>query len=211
MKEVSPNNTVNFYGRDFFVDKNVLTPRPETEQLIDEVLSLCGKSILPGVKPEASVLDLKNLKILDIGTGSGCIAITLKKELEDAEVHASDVSEEALDIAKKNAENLDAKVNFITSYLLQNVNATPDVIVANLPYVDKDWDWLDKESLKEDPDLALYAEDHGLKLIKELLDTAESKYLILEADPSQHGEIIEYTKSYRLLKQNGFILVFVRF
>lgn len=211
MKEVSPNNTVNFYGRDFFVDKNVLTPRPETEQLIDEVLSLCGKSILPGVKPEAPVLDPKNLKILDIGTGSGCIAITLKKELEDAEVHASDVSEEALDIAKKNAENLDARVNFITSYLLQNVNITPDVIVANLPYVDKDWDWLDKESLKEDPDLALYAEDHGLKLIKELLDTAESKYLILEADPSQHDEIIKYAKSYRLLKQNGFILVFVRF
>ena len=201
----------NFYGRNFYVDEHVLTPRPETEQIIDEVLSLCGKAILPGVKPEAPALDPINLKILDIGTGSGCIAITLKKELEDAEVYASDVSEEALNVAKKNAEDLGANVEFITSYLLQNVNITPDVIVTNLPYVDKDWDWLDKESLKEDPDLALYSEDHGLKLIKELLDTANSKYLILEADPSQHDEIIKYAKSYRLLKQNGFILVFVRF
>ncbi len=211
MKEVSPNNTVNFYGRDFFVDKNVLTPRPETEQLIDEVLSLCGKAILPGVKPEAPVLDPKNLKILDVGTGSGCIAITLKKELEDAEVYASDVSEEAINIAKKNAKNLGAKVEFITSYLLQNVNITPDIIVANLPYVDENWDWLDKESLKQDPDIALYAKDGGLELIKKLIDTNKSKYLLLEADPSQHQEIITYAERYQLLKQTGFILVVVRF
>jgi len=201
----------DFYGREFYVDENVLTPRPETEQIIDEVLSLCGKSILPGVKPNEATLNPKNLSILDVGTGSGCIAITLKKELPEAKIYASDISKEALDIAKKNAENLDAPIEFITSYLLQSVNITPDVIVANLPYVDKNWDWLDKESLKQDPNIALYAKDDGLALIKELLDTAASKYLILEADPSQHDDIINYVKNYKLLRQVGFILVFVGF
>ena len=200
----------NFYGRDFYVDKNVLTPRPETEQIIDEVLSLCGKPILPGVKPKDPVLDPKGLKILDVGNGSGCIAITLKKELKDVDIYASDVSEEALKIAQKNAQNLMASITTIISYLLEKVNFIPDIIVANLPYVDKDWDWLDKESLKKDPDIALYAEDHGLELIKKLIDTANSKYLILEADPSQHQEIIDYAKNkYKLIKTTGFVLVLV--
>lgn len=201
-------NKVNFYGRDFLVTKDVLTPRPETEQIIDEVLSLCGKPILPGIKPQKTALDPKNLKILDVGAGSGCIAITLKKELEEADIYASDISEKALKIAGKNAKNLNAKVDFINSNLLENITFAPDIIVANLPYVDKDWNWLDKEALKEDPDIALYAEDHGLELIKKLIDTSKSKYLILEADPSQHQTIVNYAKNYKLIKQNGFILVF---
>lgn len=201
----------NFYGRNFYVDENVLTPRPETEQIIDEVLSLCGKPILPGVEPEKSVLDPQNITILDVGTGSGCIAITLSLELSGATIYASDISEKALKIAKENAKNLGAKVDFITSNLLENINITPDLIVANLPYVDKNWDWLDKESLKQDPNLALYAEDGGLRLIKGLIDTVNSKYLILEADPSQHQDIINYAKNYRLIKKNGFILTFSRY
>ena len=201
---------VNFYGRDFLVTRDVLTPRPETEQIIDEVLSLCGKPILPGVKPESAKLNTKNLKILDIGTGSGCIAITLKKELSKADIYASDISEKALKIAQKNAELHGAPITFIISHLCQNVNFTPDIIVANLPYVDETWEWLDKESLKQDPDLTLYAKDGGLKLIKELIDTATSKYLILEADPSEHQAIIDYAKNkYKLTSQNGFILTFL--
>lgn len=199
----------NFYGRDFYVDENVLTPRPETEQIIDEVLSLVGKPILPGVKPEKAKLDPKNLTILDVGTGSGCIAITLALELPEAKVYASDISEEALKIAQKNAHNLNAPISTIISHLCKNVNVTPDIIVANLPYVDENWDWLDKISLKSDPDIALYAKDNGLELIKELIVQANSRYLILEADPSEHQEIIDYAKpKYQLQKQNGFILVF---
>ena len=210
MKETSPDNIANFYGRDFFVNQNVLTPRPETEQIIDEVLSLLGKPILPGVKPESAKLNPQNLTILDVGTGSGCIAITLSLELPQAKIYASDISKKALKIAQKNAKNLSAPITTIMSYLLENVNITPDIIVANLPYVDKNWGWLDQESLKQDPDIALYAEDGGLKLIKELLDTATSKYLILEADPIEHSAIINYAKNYQLVKQNGFILVFIR-
>ena len=201
----------NFYGRDFYIDENVLTPRPETEQVIDGVLKLCGKPILPGVKPEEPAVDSKNLTILDVGTGSGCIAITLSLELPEANIYASDISEKALKIAKKNAKTHNAKINFISSNLLENINIAPDIIVANLPYVDKNWDWLDQESLKQDPDLALYTEDGGLKLIKRLLDTANSKYLILEADPSQHQDIVNYAKNYQLLNKNGFVLTFSRY
>lgn len=201
---------VNFYGRDFTINKDVLNPRPETEQIVDEVLRICGKPILPGVKPEPAKLNPKGLKILDIGTGSGCIAITLKKELPEADIYASDISEKALKIAQKNAASHNTAIIFIISHLLEKVNFTPDIIVANLPYVDRNWDWLDQESLKEDPDLALYAPDGGLALIKELIDTATSKYLILEADPSQHKEIINYAKDkYSLISQQGFILTFL--
>ena len=199
----------NFYGREFIVNQDVLTPRPETEQLIDEVLSLCGKPILPGVKPPKPALGPQNLAILDVGTGSGCIAITLSLELPQAKIYASDISKKALKIARKNAKNLGAKVEFITSDLLENIDFIPNITVANLPYVDKNWDWLDQESLDQDPALALYAKDHGLELIKKLINTNKSKYLILEADPSQHQEIIEYAKNYKLIKQNGFILSFI--
>ena len=211
MKEASLSNTANFYGRDFLVNQDVLTPRPETEQLIDTALSLCGKSILPGVKPEKPTIDPQNLTILDVGTGSGCIAITLKLELPEAKLYASDISKKALKIAQKNAKNLGAKIDFITSNLLENINFTPDITVANLPYVDKNWDWLDQESLRDDPDIALYANDHGLELIKKLIDTNKSKYLILEADPSQHQIIINYAKNYQLLKQAGYILSFSKY
>lgn len=205
----SKTQTKDFYGLNFYIDKNVLTPRPETEQLIDEVLTLCGQPILPGVKPQKARLNSGNLKILDVGTGSGCIAITLKKHLKNAEVFATDISEKAIKIAQKNAATNGAPITFIISHLLEKVKFTPDLIVANLPYVDPNWDWLEKESLKDDPEIALYAKDGGLALIKELIDTATSKYLILEADPIEHQEIIKYArKKFILINKKGFILSF---
>ena len=185
MRQDPPARMVDFYGRDFFITKDVLIPRPETEQLIDAVLNLAGKPYLPGVKPSKRVLS-ENPTILDIGTGSGCIAVTLSLELPEAKIFASDISEKALKIAKKNAAFYGTPISFIISHLLEKVKFTPDLIVANLPYVDKNWDWVDRKALSIEPDIALYAEDGGLKLIKELVDTAESRYLILEADPCQH-------------------------
>ena len=206
MNAVSENK--DFYGRDFLVTKDVLIPRPETEQLIDAVLSLAGVAYLPGVKPTKRELP-ENPIIVDVGTGSGCIAITLKKELEDAEIMATDISEKALKVAQKNAARHGTHISFIISHLLEKVNTTPDLIVANLPYVDENWDWLDKKSLSKEPSIALYAKDHGLKLIKELIDTATSKYLILEADPCQHEAIIEYAApKYTHVETRGFILTF---
>lgn len=213
MNAPSPNKTVDFYGRDFIVTPDVLIPRPETEQIIDAVLNLAGKPYLPGVKPGKRQLP-ENPTILDVGTGSGCIAITIKKELSEATVYASDISKPALKIAQKNAVKHSATITTIISHLLENVKFTPDVIVANLPYVDKEWDWLDKESLAKEPAIALYAEDHGLALIKQLIDQSANrkvKYLILEADPYEHTEIKDYAKEkkYNLIDTRGYIMVFM--
>lgn len=202
----------NFYDRDFIVTPDVLIPRPETEQLIDEVLTLAGKPFLKGIKPIAPKIP-DNAVVLDVGTGSGCIAITIKKELPNMTVYASDISEKALDVAKKNAVTHGAHISFIISHLLENVNFTPDIIVANLPYVNPDWDFLDKEALGYEPSIALYAEDSGLKLIKELITESSKRkihHLILEADPIQHQEITDFAKTngYKNTKINGFILVF---
>ena len=151
---MNENSKINFYGRDFLITPDVLIPRPETEQAIDIVLNLAGIPYLPGVKPSAPQIS-KDITILDVGTGSGCIAITLAKELPEAKIYVSDVSEKALKVAQKNAKLHGVSPTFIVSYLLDNVKFTPDLIVANLPYVDPEWDWLDKKALSKEPAIAL--------------------------------------------------------
>ena len=221
MNAASPNKPTaykkgfqDFYGRNFIVTPDVLIPRPETEQIIDAVLTLAGKPYLPGVKAPKRVLP-ENPIILDVGTGSGCIAITLKLELPEAELYASDISEKALKIARKNALKHGVSITSIVSHLLEKVKSgdipNPDVIVANLPYVDENWDWLDEKSLSYEPSIALYAKDHGLILIKKLIDEATElkiPHLIIEADPCQHEQIIRYAKYYDLIRTNGYILSF---
>lgn len=201
-----------FYGRRFLVSREVLIPRPETEMIIDAVLNLTGKAYLPGVKPNKAVLS-QDLTIVDVGTGSGCIAITLKLELPKSKVIASDVSLKVIEIAKKNAKNLGAEVEFIKSDLMDDVEFLPDIVVANLPYVDKTWDWLDMERLKYEPEIALFAEQHGLALIFKLIEQvgkSKAKYLVLEADPCQHLQIIEQAEKngLELAETRGFILTF---
>lgn len=224
----------NFYGREFFITEDVLIPRPETEQLIDEVLKLAGKPYLPGMKPPKRVLPKKPV-IVDVGSGSGIIAITIKKELPEAEVYGVDISSPTLKVANRNAKELGADVRFFLSDLLSNpvfhreralqamavlqkarynVNIPDhshvDLVVANLPYVDPNWDWLDKEALSIEPKIALYAEGHGLALIKKLINEAAAMkipHLVLEADPCQHKEIIDFAKkSYQLRNISGFAI-----
>ncbi|MBR2841524.1 peptide chain release factor N(5)-glutamine methyltransferase [Candidatus Saccharibacteria bacterium] len=202
---------IDFYGRDFTVTPDVLIPRPETEMMVDAVLNLAGKAYLPGVKPAPRVLP-ENPRILDVGTGSGCVAISLALELPEARMSACDVSERALKVAEENAKTLDAKVEFAKSDLMDSVSGEFDIVVANLPYVDENWDWLDKKALSKEPALALYAKDGGLELIKRLIDQVAKqkiKYLILEADPCQHERIISYTaeNGYSSLETRGFCLV----
>ena len=170
----------NFYGRKFMVTPDVLIPRPETEAIIN------------------LAKELKSQKILDVGTGSGCIAITLKLELPDSDVVALDISPKALKIAEQNAAKLGAKIAFRESDLLEKVQGEYDLIVANLPYVDKKWDWLSPE-LTFEPEQALFAEDSGLYDIKRLISQVEQRLtndgaVILESDLSQHEEIREYAE-----------------
>ena len=170
-----------FYGRIFKVNQDTLIPRPETEALVNVIK------------------ELKPHRVLDVGTGSGCIAITAALELPETEVDAVDISLKALIVAKQNATNLGANVNFYQSNLLEKIEDEYDLIVANLPYVDREWDWTSPE-LAYEPQTALYAEDGGLALIKQLIEQAPAHlckhgYLILEADLSQHKKIANYASN----------------
>ncbi len=203
----------DFYGRDFLVTPSVLIPRPETEQIIDAVLNLVGKPYLPGVKASTAKIDPKGLKILDVGTGSGCVAITLQLEIPEANLSAIDISRPAIKIAQKNAIKYGVSINFIISNLLKNVKFTPDIIVANLPYVDRDWSWLDLKSLAAEPPSALFANNHGLELIFKLIEQAfehKVKYLFLESDPCQHARIIDFAlqNNYHHIETRGFVIGF---
>lgn len=203
-----------FFGREFLVNKNVLIPRPETEGVVEAVMRLAGRPYLKGVRPSEAKIP-EGARIIDVGTGSGCIAITLSLELK-TKIMASDISEEALMVARKNVEKLGAEVEFLTADLLVGLadEKKYDVVVANLPYVDKNWSWLgDEESkvIKYEPELALYAKDGGLDLIKKLIVQAagHTKYLVLEADPCQMERITQYAVAYGfgVLELNGFVLV----
>ena len=201
----------DFYGREFIVNPNVLIPRPETEAIIDTALNLLGKSYLPGVKPSEARL-AQNAKVLEIGTGSGCIAITLKLEVPELDIVATDISDKALEVARANVERFNVDIKLQKADLLDGITERFDLIIANLPYVDKDWDWLDKKALSYEPSLALYAEDHGLKLIFRLIKQAEERKvprLILEADPCQHNDIVNFAakRGYSLIEKRGFVLL----
>lgn len=204
----------DFYGRNFIVSSDVLIPRPETETIIDEVLLLAGKPYLPGMNTPERKLPSDSL-ILDVGTGSGCIAITLKLELPESTVIGLDISDKALRVARSNADKFHARVDFMNSDLLKNYRGQePAVIVANLPYVDENWEWLDKDALSHEPGLALYADDRGLGLIKELLMQIEEcgwhPKIILEADPCQHERIITFARKhgFEYAKTNGYTVIF---
>lgn len=175
-----------FYRRPFIVTPDVLIPRPETETLIDIAKELH--------LPDSPVIH-------DVGTGSGCIAITLALELPRARVSASDISDEALAVARKNAKALAASVTWSQDDLMNRFHETVDVITANLPYVDRSWEV--SPEVKSEPALALFADDGGLELIKQLLPQAADHlhsrgYLLLEADPEQHPAIVAHAKNHGL-------------
>lgn len=136
-----------FYGEKFFVDENVLIPRPETEELLEITIQRLKK------------LKIKKLKILDVGTGSGIIPITLKKHFPDAEISAMDISEKALEIAKKNAASLQTEINFIQAdYLNTNLTENYDIIISNPPYIGIDENIEIEDSVKGfEPNIALFS------------------------------------------------------
>ena len=139
-----------FFTRKFRVDRNVLIPRQETEVLVETALELSGES----------------LRVLDIGTGSGCIAITLKLERPKWEVWATDLSSAALQVARENAETLGAEITFRHSDLLDQLDGEKfDLIVSNPPYIGRE-EAIPKEVRDFEPDSALFAEEQGLALYR---------------------------------------------
>ena len=183
-----------FYDRKFKVTKDVLSPRMETEELIYKVIEYI-KSI-----------NKNNIKILDLCTGSGIIGITLRKELEfkSIEVVASDISEEALKVAKENAIMNKAEVKFIQSDIFENINEKFDIIVSNPPYIAyNDKITMEDNVLNYDPHLALFAEEDGMYFYREIVENAKE---YLEEDGLVFFEIgyDQREKILKLANENGF-------
>lgn len=153
-----------FWGMDFIVTPDVLIPRPETEHIIETVLPLARKLSKP--------------KIVDVGTGSGCIAIVLASELPQAEIHATEISPQAIEIARANAarHQLTNRIHFHCTDLLQGLDSNGfDLVVSNPPYVgESEEDQVQLEVRKFEPRNAVFAGPSGLEVIERLIPQAEN-------------------------------------
>lgn len=155
----------NFYGYDFKVNRNTLIPRFETELLVEKTYNYIKK-----------YFNKDNIKILDIGTGSGCIAITLNKLLNSCDITGIDISSEALEVAKENNIINNTNVKFIESDIFSNVSDKYDVIISNPPYISYDDIEVMDIVKNNEPHLALYPKDNGLYFYDKIIKDS-SKYL----------------------------------
>ncbi|HEU0266285.1 MAG TPA: peptide chain release factor N(5)-glutamine methyltransferase [Candidatus Saccharimonadaceae bacterium] len=188
-----------FYGRRFYVTPSTLIPRPESEALINLLKKRMKKSYKT---------------CIDVGAGSGCLGITAKLEYPKLNVTLSDVDRHALHVAERNANACHATVETIVNSLLPP-GSVYDIIIANLPYVDKTW--YRNEETNFEPGRALFAPDGGLALIKKLINQtkrglAPGGLLLLEADPRQHGAVTDYATKHNLslVASEGYALAFTR-
>jgi release factor glutamine methyltransferase len=185
--------TVEFCGQTFLCDKRALVPRPETEELVE---LLTSKLQLPS----------SNFRVIDVGTGSGVIALSLAARFREAEIYASDISEQALALARENALrlNFDGRVQFLRSNLLEGVDGMFDLIVANLPYIAaQDRHTLSREVL-HDPQVALFAAEQGAELLRKLIEQTPARLrpggmLALEIGAGQSEALLSILadKNYR--------------
>ena len=179
-----------FFGFSFKVERGVLIPRPETELLVEVVYE--------------RIKDKEGLKIVDVGTGSGCIAISLCKLTKNKhEIIGVDISEKALKVAKENAKNLSCPVKFKKSDLLKGINEKVDVVVSNPPYISFDDKRVDREVVKFEPAVALFAGKTGFEVIERLIKEAREKLkpgglIALEFGEGQGERVKE------LLEEGGF-------
>ena len=180
-----------FWGMDFIVSSAVLIPRPETEHVIETVLQLTNEAVRGG-QPHT-------LRIADVGTGSACIALALAKELAEAEIHATDISAAALEVARANAarHQLEERIHFHETDLLKGLPREFDLVVANPPYVgESETDQVQLEVRKFEPRGAVFAGPSGTEVIARLIPQAHAAlrpggWLIMEisgtiADETQH-------------------------
>lgn len=201
-----------FYGQDFLVTPDVLIPRPESEQLIESLSKLLTERKLNS-----------DLTIVDVGTGSGCLAITAKLLYPNLSVIATDISKTALVVAENNAHRLlpdGQQITFLQGNLLSNLPGKIakrglDIVIANLPYVERDWPDLSPE-LDFEPAIALYDDtDDGLGITKKLIDQSKrclkpGGYLIIEVDSRQINQLIDYTtkSGYQVIDKKPFTITF---
>ena len=171
--------TTSFFGLEFKVDANVLIPRPETEELVAWIIKQADPN--------------KPLKILDIGTGSGCIAVSLAKHLPNAEVYALDVSSAALEMAQHNAQQNDVQLNCIEANVLEwtNTELSFDIIVSNPPYVrESEKEFMAPNVLEHEPHLALFVENESpLVFYKAIVELSK---INLKKEGLLYFEINEY-------------------
>jgi len=178
-----------FMGMDIMVDENVLIPRPETEELVLQILN----------NPKIQIS-----KIVDVGTGSGCIAIALAKHFKDAKVYGVDSSDMALDVAKANAINqhLENRITFIMGHLLDPINEKVDLVVSNPPYIpSSEVDKLEPDVKDFEPRGALDGGAEGLDFIKEIIESAPNHLspngiLYMEIGYDQGSRVYEYAKKF---------------
>lgn len=192
---------VEFYGREFIVNHNVLEPRPESETIIDI----------------AKELDLDSPTIIDVGTGSGALAITIKLEMPKAHVLATDIDKKCLGVAKKNAQAHHVDVDFYHGSLLapipHTVYSEPLVLLCNLPYVPDSYT-INEAALME-PRHAIFGGKDGLDLYRELFMQIGSlpikpTYILTESLPFQHSDLFAIAErtSYRQVREEDFIQLF---
>ena len=193
----------DFYGRQFKVTPAVLVPRPESEQFIETLKDLMPKN--------ESLFD-SQITLVDVGTGSGVLGITAKLEFPEINVTLLDIDRHALSIAKENATRLEADVRQDTSNLLGSYYGKADFILANLPYVDKDWNSPYLLELGHEPEIALYANDDGLQFIKRIIIEAKHKlnkggFLLIESDIRQQADIRRFARDngYEVERTDGLI------
>ena len=172
-----------FMKMDFFVDENVLIPRPDTEILVEEVIKIAQKYNSP--------------RILDLCTGSGAIAISLKKFVPNVDITAVDISEKALEIAQKNAKKLETKINFLRSDLFDKLdNKKFDIIVSNPPYIRKDEIKKLSEEVQKEPKIALDGGEDGLDFYRIITEQAinylkTGSFLCFEIGYNQKNDVIK--------------------
>jgi len=188
-----------FYGRSFKVDTHTLIPRPETETIID----LLKRLKLPA-----------GSSVLDVGTGSGCIAITAALEIRAVNISACDIDIKALMVAAENATTLEASVNFFESNLLDHASDY-DVVVANLPYVPNDFQI--NAAARHEPARALFGGKDGLELYRRLFEQLGSSlalpsHILTESLPLQHKQLtlIAEAAGFTLRETDDFIQLFER-
>lgn len=183
-----------FYKYKFKVNKNVLIPRFDTEVLIEQAIKI--------------IKEKDNPKVIDIGTGSGCIAITLKKEIPSLNIYASDISKEALEVAKDNAILNNVNISFFNNDLLNNISSKYDIIISNPPYIAYSEDIMDLVKNNE-PSLALFSPNEGLyhydQILKQSKERLNNKGIIIFEIPSGRDEeiknlVLKYYNNYEIIK-----------